>query len=227
MTTIKNNIERIRESIPSNVKLVAVSKTKPIEAIQEAWDCGQRIFGENRVLELAEKHSKINLPIEWHMIGHLQTNKIKYIAPFVSLIQSVDSFKLLKEINKESVKNNRVIKCLLQIFIAQEKTKFGFSEFEIEEMLSSVEFKNLKSIKILGLMGMATFTDNQEQIRKEFRSLSKTCNKIKSAFYNDNPEFCEISMGMSGDYKIAVEEGSTIIRVGSAIFGTRDSILTN
>jgi pyridoxal phosphate enzyme (YggS family) len=170
---------------------------------------------------MSDKYSKINLPLEWHMIGHLQTNKIKYIAPFVTLIQSVDSFKLLKEINKEAQKNNRIISCLLQVYIAKEETKFGFSEDELFEMLESAEIKTLDSIKILGLMGMATFSENDDLTRKEFRSLSDTFKKVQSAFFIDQPDFREISMGMSGDYKIAVEEGSTLVRVGSSIFGER------
>lgn len=222
MTTIKENLEKIRSSIPSNVKLVAVSKTKPIEAIIEAYNCGQKIFGENRAQEMQLKYKEINLPIEWHMLGHLQTNKIKHIAPFVTLIHSVDSYSLLNEINKEALKNNRTINCLLQVFIASEETKYGFSESEIFGMLNSDEFKNLHNVKIFGLMGMATYTDNKNQIRKEFNSLVTLFNKMKSGFYKNNSEFCEISMGMSGDYTIAIEEGSTMIRIGTAIFGERE-----
>lgn len=221
MSDIKQNIQLIRDSLPSNVKLVAVSKTRPVEEIIEALETGQVIFGENRAQEMADKHLKINQPVEWHMIGHLQTNKIKYIAPFVTLIQSVDSFKLLKEINKEAEKNNRVIQCLLQVYIAKEESKFGFSEEELNEMLSSVEYQNLKSIKINGLMGMATFSDDESFTRKEFKSLKITFDNIKSSYFINNKEFCEISMGMSGDYQIAIEEGSTMVRVGSSIFGER------
>jgi len=222
MGAIKENINKILNSIPANVKLVAVSKTKPNEAIIDAFNCNQKIFGENRAQEMQKKYNEINLPIEWHMLGHLQTNKIKYIAPFVSLIHSVDSFELLKEINKEALKNNRTINCLLQVFIASEETKFGFSESEIFGMLNSDEFKNLHNVIICGLMGMATYTDNKNQIRKEFNNLATLFNKAKSGFYKNNPEFCEISMGMSGDYKIAIEEGSTMVRIGTAIFGERE-----
>jgi len=222
MGAIKENINKILNSIPGNVKLVAVSKTKPNEAIIDAFNCNQKIFGENRAQEMQKKYNEINLPIEWHMLGHLQTNKIKYIAPFVSLIHSVDSFELLKEINKEALKNNRTINCLLQVFIASEETKFGFSESEIFGMLNSDEFKNLHNVIICGLMGMATYTDNKNQIRKEFNNLATLFNKAKSGFYKNNSEFCEISMGMSGDYKIAIEEGSTMVRIGTAIFGERE-----
>jgi len=222
MGAIKENINRILNSIPANVKLVAVSKTKPNEAIIDAFNCNQKIFGENRAQEMQKKYNEINLPIEWHMLGHLQTNKIKYIAPFVSLIHSVDSFELLKEINKEALKNNRTINCLLQVFIASEETKFGFSESEIFGMLNSDEFINLHNVIICGLMGMATYTDNKNQIRKEFNNLATLFNKAKSGFYKNNSEFCEISMGMSGDYKIAIEEGSTMVRIGTAIFGERE-----
>jgi pyridoxal phosphate enzyme (YggS family) len=221
MSDISDNIQNIRASLPANVKLVAVSKTRPVEEILVAIETGQVIFGENRAQEMADKHLKINQPVEWHMIGHLQTNKIKYIAPFVTLIQSVDSFKLLKEINKEAEKNNRIISCLLQVYIAKEESKFGFSEEELIEMLNSNEFKNLNSIKVIGLMGMATFSDDESLTRKEFKSLKTTFDSIKSLYFINNKEFCEISMGMSGDYKIAIEEGSTMVRVGSSIFGER------
>lgn len=225
MSIITDNIKNIVNSLPLNVKLVVVSKTRTVEDILDAFKTNQKIFGENRAQEMADKHSKINLPIEWHMIGHLQSNKIKYIAPFVTLIHSVDSFKLLKEINKEAQKNNRVIPCLLQVFIAKEETKFGFSEEELFEMLNAIEFKNLNNISINGLMGMATFTDNIEQTRTEFKSLKNTFNKVKSTFFQNSSNFCEISMGMSGDYKIAIEEGSTMVRIGSSIFGERNYIM--
>lgn len=224
MSDIKQNIQLIRDSLPSSVKLVAVSKTRPLEEILEAIETGQVIFGENRAQEMADKHLKINQPVEWHMIGHLQTNKIKYIAPFVTLIQSVDSFKLLKEINKEAEKNNRVISCLLQVYIAKEESKFGFSEEELNEMLNSLDFKTLNYVRIIGLMGMATFSDDESLTRKEFKSLKTTFDNIKSSYFNNNKEFCEISMGMSGDYKIAIQEGSTMVRVGSSIFGERQYI---
>lgn len=221
MMTIKQNIEEIRNSIPAHVKLVAVSKKKPVSVIEESWEAGQRLFGENRVQELIEKNSNLKLPVEWHMIGHLQTNKVKFIAPFVSLIQSVDSFKLLQEINKEAVKNNRIIPCLLQIYIANEETKFGFSEEELYEMLESKEFYLLKGVKISGLMGMATYTDNTNQVRSEFRLLNNIFNTVRKEFFFSNPDFCEKSMGMSGDYKMAIDEGSTMIRLGSILFGGR------
>lgn len=221
MMTIKQNIEEIRNSIPAHVKLVAVSKRKPVSVIEESWEAGQRIFGENRVQELIEKNSNLKLPVEWHMIGHLQTNKIKFIAPFVSLIQSVDSFKLLQEINKEALKNNRIIPCLLQIYIANEESKFGFSEEELYEMLESKEFYLLKGVKISGLMGMATYTDNANQVRCEFRLLNNIFNTVRKEFFSSNPDFCEKSMGMSGDYKMAIDEGSTMIRLGSILFGDR------
>lgn len=224
MSDIKQNIQLIRDSLPSSVKLVAVSKTRSVEEILEAIETGQVIFGENRAQEMADKHLKINQLVEWHMIGHLQTNKIKYIAPFVTLIQSVDSFKLLKEINKEAEKNNRVISCLLQVYIAKEESKFGFSEEELNEMLNSLDFKTLNYVKIIGLMGMATFSDDESLTRKEFKLLKSTFDNIKSSYFINNKEFCEISMGMSGDYKIAIEEGSTMVRVGSSIFGERQYI---
>jgi PLP dependent protein len=221
MMTIKQNIEEIRNSIPAHVKLVAVSKRKPISVIEESWEAGQRIFGENRVQELIEKNSNLKLPVEWHMIGHLQTNKVKFIAPFVSLIQSVDSFKLLQEINKEAIKNNRIIPCLLQFYIAKEESKFGFNEEELYEMIESKEFNLLKGIKISGLMGMATYTENTNQVRSEFKLLNEIFNTVKKEFFFSNTDFCEKSMGMSGDYKIAIDEGSTMIRLGSILFGDR------
>ncbi|MBI5541771.1 MAG: YggS family pyridoxal phosphate-dependent enzyme [Bacteroidia bacterium] len=221
MSAIKENINRILESLPADVKLVVVSKTRPSEDIIEAHKTGQFIFGENRAQEMAKKHAEINFPLEWHMIGHLQTNKIKYIVPFVTLIQSVDSFKLLKEINKEAEKNNRIISCLLQVYIAKEESKFGFNEDELIEMLNSSEFQDLSFVKIRGLMGMATFSNDESLTRKEFKSLKTIFDNIKSSFYITDPDFCEISMGMSGDYKIAIEEGSTMVRIGSSIFGER------
>ncbi|MFC2137365.1 YggS family pyridoxal phosphate-dependent enzyme [Bacteroidota bacterium] len=218
---IKINIENIIKQLPINVKLVAISKTKPVEVIQNAYEAGHRIFGENKVQELIDKHEKLPEDIEWHMVGHLQTNKVKYIAPFISLIHSVDSFKLLKTINKEAIKENRIIKCLLQMHIAEEETKYGLSKEEIIEILDSDEYEGLKNIKVIGLMGMATFTDDEDQIRKEFRELYLTFKELKSTFYSQIDTFKEISMGMSGDYKIALEEGSTMIRLGSIIFGER------
>jgi pyridoxal phosphate enzyme (YggS family) len=207
--------------MPAHCTLVAVSKTKPAEAIKEAYDAGQRIFGENKAQELTGKYETLPKDIQWHMIGHLQSNKVKYIAPFVSLIHSVDSFKLLEEINKQGVKVNRVIPCLLQVHIAEEETKFGFSEEEILDLLKTASFNTLNNIKVVGLMGMATFTDNVDQVRKEFRSLKTIFEKLKSSSLPSQIEMEELSMGMSGDYKIAIEEGSTMVRVGSAIFGNR------
>lgn len=215
---ITANLQQIKASIPEHVTLVAVSKTKSNEAILEAYQTGQRIFGENKVQELTEKHESLPKDIEWHMIGHLQSNKVKYIAPFVSLIHGVDSFKLLKEINKRAAQNERIINCLLQIHIAEEDTKFGFDEKEVIELLQSETFQHLKNIKVVGLMGMATFTDDENQIRKEFKTLKNLFDK----FQISNHQFQILSMGMSGDYQIAIEEGTTMIRVGSSIFGERN-----
>ena len=215
---ITENLQQIKASIPEHVTLVAVSKTKPNAAILEAYQTGQRVFGENKIQELTEKYESLPKDIEWHMIGHLQSNKVKYIAPFVSLIHGVDSFKLLEEINKRAAQNERVINCLLQIHIAEEDTKFGFNEKEVMELLQSEAFQQLKNIKIVGLMGMATFTDNEQQIRKEFRSLKNLFDKFQIYYL----QFQILSMGMSGDYQIAIEEGSNMIRVGSSIFGERN-----
>ena len=211
---IAENLKRIKTTIPPKVKLVVVSKTRSIEAIMDAYDAGQKIFGENKVQELIEKYPLLPKDIEWHHIGHLQTNKVKFIAPFVKLIHAVDSLKLLQEINKQALKNNRIQECLLQIYIAKEETKFGVSFEEAENLLMSEELKKLKNIKIVGLMGMATNTDNVEQIRGEFYRLKSFFEKL-TAHYS---LLTVLSMGMSGDYKIAIEEGSTLIRVGSAIF---------
>lgn len=218
---IKENLERIKAEIPGNVKLVAVSKTKPNEAILEAYEAGQRVFGENKVQELSAKYEALPKDIEWHMIGHLQRNKVKYIAPFVALIHGVDSFKLLKEINKQAEKNNRLINCLLQFHIAKEETKFGFNIAEVEEMLTSDEFTGLKHVTVVGVMGIATYTEDEEVIRSEFKELKGIFDLLKERYFNGNEDFKEISMGMSSDYQIAVQEGSTIIRVGSSIFGER------
>jgi pyridoxal phosphate enzyme (YggS family) len=218
---IRNNITNLRQSVPSHCTLVAVSKTKPVEAIQEAYEAGQRVFGENKAQELTGKYEVLPKDIEWHMIGHMQSNKVKYIAPFVSLIHSVDSFKLLEEINKQGAKINRVLNCLLQIHIAEEETKFGFSEEEIVEFIKSTNINALDNIQVVGLMGMATFTDNVDQVRKEFRNLKMIFEKIKSTALPKQMSMNILSMGMSGDYKIAIEEGSTMVRVGSAIFGSR------
>ena len=209
---IEKRLRLVSNSIPENITLVAVSKTKPNSAIEEAYAAGQRIFGENKVQELVTKAESLPKDIQWHLIGHLQKNKVKYIAPFVSLIHGVDSFNTLKEIDKQAKKNNRIIDCLLQAKIAMEESKFGLDFTEIASILSSEELAALKNIKIIGLMGMASFTENSNQVSDEFKSL-------KTFF--DNTELTTLSMGMSGDYKLAIEKGSTMIRVGSAIFGSR------
>jgi len=219
--SISQNINTILKKIPDSIQLVAVSKTKPKADIMEAYEGGYRIFGENKPQELAQKYKELPKDIDWHFIGHLQTNKVKYIASFVQLIHAVDSLKLLREINKQAAKNDRVINCLLQFHIAAEETKFGLNLEEGKAFLDSEDFKSLKSIKIVGVMGMATHTDNEDVIRKEFKSLACIFESLKSCFFIDSEEFKEISMGMSGDYMIAIEEGSTMIRVGSTIFGSR------
>jgi len=216
--SIKENIVEIKSTLPDQLTLVAVSKTKPNSAILEAYDGGQRIFGENKVQEMVQKWEELPKDIEWHMIGHLQRNKVKYMAEFVSLVHGVDSFRLLKEINKQAVKHNRVIDCLLQMHIAEEDTKFGLDENELQEIITSEEYRNLQNIRVVGLMGMATFTEDTEQIRKEFGQLKKTFDNLKSTL----PDISILSMGMSGDYNIAIEEGSTMVRIGSSIFGTRN-----
>ena len=212
--SIAGNLAAIKSSIPENVTLVVVTKTHPIDKIMEVYTPGHKIFGENKVQEMVDKHEQLPKDIEWHLIGHLQTNKVKYIAPFVSLIHSVDSLKLLQEINRQAVKNNRIINCLLQVYIANEETKFGLDFDEVDNILSSTEFEQLKNIKIVGLMGMATNTENKEQIKKEFHSLK--------VFYNNHNQFSILSMGMSSDFAIAIEEGSTMVRIGSLIFGDRN-----
>jgi len=220
---IKNNIYSILNSIPKSVSLIAVSKTKSVSAILEAYNVGQRAFGENKIQEMADKYLELPKDIEWHMIGHLQSNKVKYMAHFVHLIHGVDSFKTLKEINKQALKHNRVIDCLLQLKIAKEDTKFGLSIADVENISTSEEFIDLKNINIKGFMGMATFTEDVSIIRSEFKTLQHIFSTFqKSNTLNFNPSI--ISMGMSSDYKIAIEEGSTMIRVGSSIFGERNYI---
>lgn len=214
-------IKKINEEIPSNVQLIAVSKTKTEEEILEIYKTGHRNFGENKAIEVKEKFNNLPKDILWHFIGHLQTNKIKYIAPFISLIHSVDSFKLLSEINKFAIKNKRTIPCLLQFHIATEETKFGFNLSEVELMLKSKEYFELKNIEIQGVMGMASFTENFNLVREEFQNLNKIFTFLKENYFLDKINFKEISMGMSHDYKIAIEQGSTIVRIGSAIFGDR------
>jgi len=214
---IAQNLQHIKASIPDTVALVAVSKTKPVEAIQEAYDAGQRIFGENKIQEMAVKYELLPKNIKWHMIGHLQSNKVKYMAHFVDLIHGVDSFKTLKEINKQAAKHNRTISCLLQAKIAQEETKFGLPFSEIEQILSSNELKELQNVEIVGLMGMASFTAEESQVKSEFDRLKSVFNKLCTQHATLNT----LSIGMSGDYQLAIETGSTMIRVGSAIFGAR------
>lgn len=219
---IKENLSKILDQLPAHVKLIAVSKTKPVELLQEAYDAGQRSFGENRVNELVEKEALLPKDIKWHMIGHLQTKKVKKIASFVDLIHGVDTFKLLKEINKQAARNERVIDVLLQFQIAKESSKFGFDMFEVEEMTNDPEFFELKNVRIVGVMGMATFTSEEDVVRSEFQNLAEHFNALKGGIFRQAEYFKEISMGMSGDYPIAIEEGSTMVRVGSAIFGARN-----
>jgi len=218
---IAENILRIKQELPPSAQLIAVSKTKPASDIIQAYQAGQRAFGENKVQELVDKYEALPKDIEWHLIGHLQTNKVKYIASFVHLIHAVDSLKLLKEIDREASKHNRTIDCLLQFHIASEETKFGMSFDEAQELLESDEFIQLDNVRITGIMGMASFTEDEAQIRDEFRTLYGYFQVIKSHHFKFNPDFREISMGMSSDYKIAAEEGSTMVRVGSSIFGGR------
>lgn len=220
---IKANLDSVKITFQNpDCLLVAVSKTKPIEDLREAYDSGIRDFGENKVQEIQEKQPLLPSDVHWHMIGHLQSNKVKYIAPFVHLIHGVDSFKLLQEINKQGKKIDRVIPCLLQIHIAEEETKFGFDKTEMEEMLNSKEFQELTHVRIAGVMGMATFTENQDQVRKEFRGLKQLFEELKTKTLPNFVQLEDISMGMSGDYLIAQEEGSTMVRIGSAIFGKRN-----
>jgi pyridoxal phosphate enzyme (YggS family) len=215
--SIAQNLTEIKSQLPSHVTLVAVSKTKPVTDLMEAYNAGQRIFGENKIQEMTDKWEQMPKDIEWHMIGHVQTNKVKFMAEYVSLIHGVDSLKLLQEINKQAKKYNRIIDCLLQIHIAEEETKFGLDEEELNHILTSDDFKSLENIKIVGLMGMATFTENQNQIEKEFNHLKTIFDKLKT----QNSELKTLSMGMSGDYQLAISCGSTMVRIGSSIFGTR------
>lgn len=217
-----DNLAILLEQIPGQVKLVAVSKTHTVDEIMAVYKAGIRDFGENKVQELLSKQPFLPSDIHWHLIGHLQTNKVKAIAPFIHLIHSVDSLKLLTEINSQAQKNNRVIDCLLQIYIAKEESKFGLDYSEAEELLSSSQFKLLENIRITGLMGMATFTENEDQVRKEFMELKKFFDHIKQSFLKSDEHFTILSMGMSGDFRIAIEEGSTLVRLGTAIFGERN-----
>ena len=218
--SIEDNLHKIKSSLPPQVTLIAVTKTHPVNKLQEVYDAGHKIFGENKVQEMVDKYEALPKDIEWHLIGHLQSNKVKYIAPFVSLIHSVDSLKLLIEINKQAEKNNRIINCLLQIYIAKEETKFGLSFEEAEQLIHSKELTELKNIKITGFMGMATNTDKKEQIANEFKSLKQFYDQF-SDFSIFNFQLSNLSMGMSSDYLLAIEQGSTMIRVGSSIFGQR------
>lgn len=220
--SIADNIKSLKnETTPKKVTLIAVSKTKTVADIQEAYDAGQRLFGENTVQEMVEKYEQLPKDIEWHQIGHLQTNKVKYIAPFISMIQAVDSLKLLQEINKQAEKNKRVIDCLLQIYIADEETKFGLGFDEAIELLRSEEFAGFKNVRIRGLMGIATNTDKEKQLKDEFHELKTFFDGIKQSFFRKEDSFNVVSMGMSSDYEIAIEQGSNMIRVGSTIFGSR------
>lgn len=221
MGQIANQIQRFLKDIPVNITLVAVSKTKPNEDILEAYHAGHKVFGENKVQELVAKAAELPKDIEWHYIGHLQRNKVKYIAPFVQLIHGVDSLKLLKEINKQARKLEREIPCLLQFHIASEDTKFGLDMEEAKELLNQFAANDFKNVKICGVMGMATYTENTDQIKKEFSQLKAYFDELKTSYFPEAPHFKEISMGMSGDYQIAIEEGSTMIRIGSSIFGLR------
>lgn len=215
-------LEKILETIPANVNLVAVSKTKPITDILNIYNKGQRIFGENKVQELVDKHPQLPKDIEWHFIGHLQRNKVKFIVPIVSLIHSVDSARLLKEINKQANKIGGIVNCLLQFHIAKEETKFGFDMTEVETLFESPEYSEIKNIRICGVMGMGTFINDESITREEFQNLKNIFNTLKKNYFKDDSYFKEISMGMSGDYKIAIEEGSTLVRIGSALFGARN-----
>lgn len=221
MTHIQEEIQTIKSGLPEGVRLVAVSKYHPIEALQEAYDGGQRIFGESKVQEMTSKYEALPKDIEWHFIGHLQTNKIKYMAPYVALIHGVDSYKLLAEINKQAAKVDRIIPCLLQIHIAQEETKFGFTPEECRAILEQGEWRTLNHIRIAGVMGMATNTEDEKQIAQEFATLSHFFHETKESYFKNIPYYKEISMGMSDDYPLAIEHGSTLIRIGSRIFGER------
>lgn len=221
--SVKENLLKLRKEIPAGCTLIAVSKTQPVTVIREAYDCGQRVFGENRAQEMSAKQEALPPDIAWHMIGHLQTNKVKYIAPFVSMIHSIDSVKLLEEVNRQAVRAKRTIACLFQVHIALEETKFGLSEDEIMDLVGSDIWSRLKNVEIKGLMGMATFTDNKDQVRNEFKGLKALFERLRMQRLPETVAMKELSMGMSGDYKIAIEEGSTMVRVGTAIFGERNS----
>lgn len=220
--SVRENLLQVKSQVPDNVCLIAVSKTKPVEAIQEAYDCGQRVFGENKAQEMREKHAVLPQDIQWHMIGHLQENKIKYIIPYVTMIHSIDSLKLLKEVNKKAIQCERVVDCLIEMDISHEDSKFGLSIEELRDMLESEDFQAMNNVRICGLMGIGSITDDREKTRQEFRNLKNMFEDIRKEYFQDKEYFTHISMGMSGDYDIAIEEGSTFVRVGSKIFGERD-----
>jgi len=220
--SIKNNLLAIQSTLPQHVTLVAVSKTKPVADLMKAYDAGQRIFGENKIQEMTDKAEQMPKDIQWHMIGHVQSNKVKLMAPYVALVHGVDSFKLLEEINKQARKNNRIIDCLLQVHIAEEETKFGLDESELHDIITSESFKKLHHIKVTGLMGMATFTENQDQVKKEFLQLKSIFDTLQSQPAQSNLQPTILSMGMSGDYELAIACGSTMVRIGSSIFGHRN-----
>jgi len=220
--SIQGNLQEVKQTLPNSVILVAISKTHPVDVVMEAYNAGQRVFGENKVQEMVSKHEVMPKDIEWHLVGHLQTNKVKYISSFVSLIHSVDSLKLLSMINKEAEKVDRVIDCLLQVYIATEETKFGLSAQEVDDIFKSPEYQKMKHVRVVGLMGMASFTNDEKKVRSEFHYLSDSFNKLKNTYFKDEDSFKNLSMGMSGDYQIAIEEGSTMVRIGSSIFGTRN-----
>lgn len=222
MASITENVSSLKQAVPQGVLLIAVSKTKPVALLEEAYAAGQRAFGENYVQELLEKQPQLPSDIEWHFIGHLQSNKVKYIAPFVHCIHGVDSFKLLKEISKQAVKHHRTIQCLLQVHIASEETKFGFSPDELRTEAASFQPAHYPGVELAGLMGMASFTEDESQIRAEFKSLKTLFDTLKTGAFHNIASFTERSMGMSSDWKVAVQEGSTMIRVGSSIFGSRN-----
>jgi len=219
---VTENLQRIQHALPPGVTLVAVSKTKPDTLVLKAYEAGHRDFGENRVQDLKDRAARMPADIRWHMIGHLQKNKVKYLAPFVHLIQGVDSLKLLQSIDKEAVKYDRVIDCLLQLRIAEEETKFGLTHHDMEELLGSAEYREMNHVRIRGLMGMATFTENREQIRQEFQHLNAIFETLRGSYFKEKPYFNQRSIGMSGDYELALEEGTTMVRIGSLIFGPRN-----
>lgn len=221
MSNIVTKFKSVIYNVPENVKLIVISKTKSADDIMQVYRCGHRIFGESKVQELMPKNEELPKDIQWHLVGHLQRNKVKYIAPFISMIHSVDSLRLLKEINKEAKKNDRIINCLLQMHIAEEETKFGLDQDELNELIKSESFKSLKNINICGLMGMATFTEDTKQVKHEFSNLYKIFISTKERYFSQSPNFKELSMGMTSDYETAIEEGSTMVRVGTAIFGER------